>query len=103
VIKVIKTQGGGKCTRASLDEEESLALLLGYCIWQQTLLEYLQKDLQEHLQLGKPQIEGLAPLPLPLQFLLQDALQVNYMYMNAHVMIFYANSHLGRGGKLTYS
>jgi hypothetical protein len=78
VIKVfLKTQGGGKCTGACLDEEESQALLLGYCSWQQTLLGHLLKDLQEHLQLEKPQIEELTPLPLPLQFLLLGALQVN--------------------------
>jgi hypothetical protein len=76
VIKVLKQQGRGKCTGAFLDEE-SQALLLGYCNWKQTLLGHLLKDLQEHVQLEKPQIEELTPLPLPLQFLLLGALQVN--------------------------
>jgi hypothetical protein len=103
VIKVLKQQGGGKCTGACLGEEESEVLLLGYCNWQQTLLEHLRKDFQEYLEWEKLQIEELAPLPLPLQFLLLGALQANLKYMNAHVMICYTNSHLGRGGKLTYS
>jgi hypothetical protein len=62
----LKIPGDGKCTRACLDEEQSHALLLGYCSWQQTLLGDLLNDLQDHLQLEKPQIEELTPLPLPL-------------------------------------
>jgi hypothetical protein len=45
-------------------------------------------------------MEEQAPLPLPLQILLQGALQVNSKYMNAYVMIGYANSCLGRGRKV---
>jgi hypothetical protein len=48
-------------------------------------------------------MEEQALLPLPLQILLQGALQVNSKYMNAYVMICYANSRLGRGEKLIHS
>jgi hypothetical protein len=61
------------------------------------------EDLQRQLQLEQFHTWEQAPLPLPLQILLLGALQVNFKYMNAHVMIGYATSHLGRGGKLTYS
>jgi hypothetical protein len=37
--------------------------------------------------LEKLQIEKLGPLPLPLQFLLLGALQVNYKYMDAYEML----------------
>jgi hypothetical protein len=48
-------------------------------------------------------MEEQAPPPLQFQVLLQGALQVNSKYMNVHVMVCYANSRLGRGGKLIYS
>jgi hypothetical protein len=101
VIKVLKQQGGGKCTGTCLDEEESQALLLKYCSWQQILLEHHLEDLQRSPQLEKFQMEEQAPLPLLLQILLLGALQVNSKYMNAYVMRCHANSHLERGGKLT--
>jgi hypothetical protein len=50
--------------------------------------------------LEKFQMEEQAPLLLQLQILLQGALQVNSKYMNAYVMICYANSRLGRGRKV---
>jgi hypothetical protein len=46
---------------------------------------------------------GASSSSTSLQILFQGALQVNFKYMNAHVMIGYAISHLERGGKLTYS
>jgi hypothetical protein len=46
---------------------------------------------------------GTGSLLLPLQILLQGALQVNSKYLNAHVMRCYAKSHSKRGGRLTYS
>jgi hypothetical protein len=102
VIKILKQQGGGKCTEACLDEE-SQALLPKYCNWQQISLEHLLEDLKRSPQLEKFQMEEQVPLPLLLQILLQGALQVISKYMNAYVMRCHANSHLERGGKLTYS
>jgi hypothetical protein len=48
-------------------------------------------------------MEEQAPFPLPLQILLQGALQVNYKYMDANEMLWNANLTRERRRNIKFS